>query len=401
MHRSGIRCGEPCFVQIIIIRVILLHGRAILARATDYKNGCQTCPHKFAFFPCYFLIDNPSHTYIIITNETIRYKTITMGKGEAVKVTTIEEINEFDPSAWPSGETFFKAFHMTNTPAPTGPKDAHYWQSCARWALLQKYGYLKDIQTYNQPEDTKEFHQVVEEAWARAMLNQPANVTAHDDLADFLTSNGKSNHRPMRFSILDCAPGCQVSCTYSSESSQNSSSCVRFRHCLTFVPFFSGYSSNYTLIPTSSWYTVSRVLYTKFAWRANPLGMIMIPIPKINPRSKDPILPIYIGHGNLTRCTRANGSWTNRGPSTNPSRQHREKVVFWLRYGVDRTRTLCRVKNRVIRAFKTQWIPWIRNYQSVRVVTGGPFHKPFYPRAKSLRRRLTVVLCTLIKIYLI
>ena len=126
-----------------------------------------------------------------------------MTKGETVKVTKIETVENFQPSQWPSGEVLLKAFDVVQLDPPS-VRDPCYWQSCARWALLRKYGYLTTTTEVSRSDAN--FVEKVNQAWSAAVSQATQNK---DDLAELLQT-GKSNHRQLQFSILDCAPGCQV-----------------------------------------------------------------------------------------------------------------------------------------------------------------------------------------------
>ena len=157
------------------------------------KQTSSSCALSILLFTNFF----SGHGTIPYFGVLIHCRRTIMTSREAVKITTIETVEHVQPSQWPPGTTFLKAFDGVI-------RDPTYWQSCARWALLKKYGYL-DNKNHVSPDD-KNFVEKVSRAWALA-ANQASKNS--DDLAEFLRS-GTSNHRKLQFSILDCAPGCQV-----------------------------------------------------------------------------------------------------------------------------------------------------------------------------------------------
>jgi hypothetical protein len=117
--------------------------------------------------------------------------------------------------------------------------DPAYWQTCARWALLYKYGYLDNDSSLNPsrvyranngeslcvpdgtssdespPPQQKEIRLVLSRD-QQALINQKwddmtDNLASHDnDLAEFLRSPKLlSNHRKLKWAVMRCLPSTQ------------------------------------------------------------------------------------------------------------------------------------------------------------------------------------------------
>lgn len=142
-------------------------------------------------------------------------------KEEAVKITKLQDVTEFDPTTWPSGDLFVQALKTGLDPSQqllhAQLHDPNYWQACARWAMLTKFGYLDDEDTNNNntdmPTARPDFIAYVSQAWLAAASQPQSNhdEESSNDLHDFFRNKGKSRNRNLKFHLMQCPPGCQVS----------------------------------------------------------------------------------------------------------------------------------------------------------------------------------------------
>mmetsp|Transcript_6101 Transcript_6101/g.10147 ORF Transcript_6101/g.10147 Transcript_6101/m.10147 type:complete len:277 (+) Transcript_6101:175-1005(+) len=114
------------------------------------------------------------------------------------------------PMDWPRGEIFM---NMMTIPSES-QADQEYWQSCARWALLQKYGLLEKYDPYVVQEDgsrklvfSSEQMQQIQSKWQEAR-SEGGNATIPKELSDFFKTSF-SNDRPLQWSLMDCGPASQ------------------------------------------------------------------------------------------------------------------------------------------------------------------------------------------------
>ena len=123
----------------------------------------------------------------------------------------------------------------------SGRDDARFWQAAVRWALLKKYGYLtqptriheassssledpfvvvennqKKVRTLQFSErDLQPIADLWNEQCALATTSKGKDDDTNDDTNDdddlrqFLRTGGRSNDRPLQWSVLDCGPACQ------------------------------------------------------------------------------------------------------------------------------------------------------------------------------------------------
>jgi len=104
-----------------------------------------------------------------------------------------------------------------------------FWQAAIRWALLKKYGYLKQDNNNDTKSDRFQQQQhlfnldlnveAIANLWnevcdlaAVASNNnndENENENKDNDLLEFIRMGGLSNHRSMQWSVLDCGPACQ------------------------------------------------------------------------------------------------------------------------------------------------------------------------------------------------
>lgn len=133
---------------------------------------------------------------------------------EKVTVTDFDVVENVDAN-WPSGdflqEVLVKFNLSYNDPLQSEP---HYWQISARWALMRKFGFPEfpaGEHPYEKGSDgryklplTEEFATAIQARWESLARQQD-----HDnDLLEFLHTS-KSNGRQLRWSVMNCAPGCQ------------------------------------------------------------------------------------------------------------------------------------------------------------------------------------------------
>jgi hypothetical protein len=143
-----------------------------------------------------------------------------MPEVEAVQYTLLQEVEEIQPEQWPPGGVYLDALARAGIARPPPPgDDAAYWQACARWALLTKYGYLKDHPNVRRSD--VDFIQTMAAVWRAAAEPQKsppnmaadgttqASTTTTNDLVELL-QGARSNNRKVRFALMLCQPGTQV-----------------------------------------------------------------------------------------------------------------------------------------------------------------------------------------------
>lgn len=159
---------------------------------------------------------------------------------EAVTITKLEDVGKIDDlSAWPSGNLFVQALRQlaeectevtttdsmshNNTQFHHQQQDPDYWQACARWALLRKYGYLAkyDNDDFDDMETAlrrSDYYDTVTTGWrsvivraSRQEQDSLSSCNEKNDLLDFFQQRGKSQNRSLKFHLMHCSPGCQVS----------------------------------------------------------------------------------------------------------------------------------------------------------------------------------------------
>ena len=140
---------------------------------------------------------------------------------EAVKITKLQDVTgEIDPVTWPSGTLFVQALasvdqqQQQQQQQQQHSQDPNYWQACVRWAMLTKFGYLNNDDD-DMPTTRPDFIAYVSDTWLAA-ASQPIDESSSsssdtNDLLDFFRHKGKSRNRSLKFHLMHCPPGCQVS----------------------------------------------------------------------------------------------------------------------------------------------------------------------------------------------
>jgi hypothetical protein len=123
---------------------------------------------------------------------------------------------------WPSGGDILKLVteHTGKSNAQSDPcsrglsRDSpDYWQTCVRWALLQKFGStsMADRMIGKAPPDfTLDDRATMQTFWDQLVHMQDDSAVAHgtSDLFDFI-KHGTSNNRQLQWSVMKCEPACQ------------------------------------------------------------------------------------------------------------------------------------------------------------------------------------------------
>lgn len=145
--------------------------------------------------------------------------TMTKSEDEKDSVTLYEygKVNTEPPLSkdWPSGEDIIKMLEKqgVNAAAIGG---ADYWQTSARWALLQKYKHLpEDLQhKYVTKEEgvsqlcfSDDDIKTIRSMWNWNMLEENA-PSDNDDLQEFMKTS-KSCGRQLQWTVMDCARATQ------------------------------------------------------------------------------------------------------------------------------------------------------------------------------------------------
>lgn len=135
---------------------------------------------------------------------------------EKVIVQPVMESDFVGEEEWPSGELIFQTLQEHCVPLAKNQLSARYWRIAARWALLQKYGYLGKVDLsaavmYRKDKDGRfniDFcntdEKVIEECW-----NTMKSSEKHSDDVVELVQTQKSNKRKLKWSFMDCEAGCQ------------------------------------------------------------------------------------------------------------------------------------------------------------------------------------------------
>jgi hypothetical protein len=136
-----------------------------------------------------------------------------MPEVEAVQYTLLQKVEEIKPEQWPPGGVYLDALQRAGMALPPQQgDDAAYWQACARWALLTKYGYFANTTVRRSDVD---FIQRIASVWRAAALPPSAPPggtqasTTTNDLVELLQCS-RSNNRKVRFALMICQPGTQV-----------------------------------------------------------------------------------------------------------------------------------------------------------------------------------------------
>jgi hypothetical protein len=151
---------------------------------------------------------------------------------EKVKVTALGAVKDVCVSDWPSGSFLCKtvdSFRIKDDSIPIedgdDPARGLYWQACARWALLHKFGHTRFhpgyvVSSANNKSSSAESRHVLQikdddighiTAEWNAVLEKkpPPSITAPEyELFEFLstlTSNGKE----LQWAVMECRAGCQ------------------------------------------------------------------------------------------------------------------------------------------------------------------------------------------------
>lgn len=112
------------------------------------------------------------------------------------------------PANWPQGKDIMKMLKMSETSA----EQEEYWQVCARWALLQKYGLIEtQNDSYIVQEDgsrklvlSAEQRKQIQTNWQDVRNSK----SKHGELSEFCDTSC-SNQRPLQWSLMDCGPAAQ------------------------------------------------------------------------------------------------------------------------------------------------------------------------------------------------
>lgn len=133
--------------------------------------------------------------------------TVEMG----VEVRQYGELTEMEPASWPDGKFLKDILVQEGVALSNEQQDPLLWQVSARWALLNKYGYLQQMKPYEigngvpQLKFTPQEIETIQNLWNAVCSSEAGNT----DLKDFLTARGKSNTRAMKWSTMDITPGLQ------------------------------------------------------------------------------------------------------------------------------------------------------------------------------------------------
>lgn len=123
-----------------------------------------------------------------------------------------------DLRQWPNAKDLKEVFDKEEI-HPKQQNDEAYWQAAVRWSLLKKYNlcpeHLKDpfVRDASNEPPSISFSQAdietIRTIWEEQCDLATSNTTCNDnDLKEFLAT-GKSNGRPLQWSVLDCGPACQ------------------------------------------------------------------------------------------------------------------------------------------------------------------------------------------------
>ena len=114
---------------------------------------------------------------------------------------------------WPSGKMILDSLKSKNVSILGFQENPEYWQASARWALLKGSGILDDSGlsvAYESGQGSNILR--ISDRDMEDINQQWQKVLGRDDLCNDLTEllgTRKSNKRSLKWTFMDCSPGCQ------------------------------------------------------------------------------------------------------------------------------------------------------------------------------------------------
>lgn len=147
------------------------------------------------------------------------------GMVEKVKVTSLEAVKDVGVSDWPSGSFLcntIDSFRRNDAPQLERPNVSNssvpsYWQACARWALLSKFGCTNLHPDYvllsKSGEGSNNVRHVLQMsdadmAQVRTDWNAVLENKKSSELSELL-STSVSNGKELQWAVMECQAGCQ------------------------------------------------------------------------------------------------------------------------------------------------------------------------------------------------